>query len=118
MTDLTEWVGFAEILLGNSVLATGSCHLVVEKLRSRGATPEGNGHDVLTGARGTIRLDKGESVPGTVADGPVRIRLVGTVELMVDVHLLVPAAGFLAFTCSDVAGVERLLTREPPPQSA
>ena len=119
MSALTEWAGLAEILLEGSILATGSCHLVVEKLRSQGAPGQGEPtQEILASARGTIRLDKGDRAHRAMDAGPVRVRLGGAIELRVDVHLYVPTARFLAFTCSDVTGIEGLLTRQAPPESA
>jgi hypothetical protein len=109
LNTLTEWLGVAEVLLDDSVLATGQYHLVLEHPDEAGEPAAG------PRARGTIRLDQGSGTHRAMSAPAVRIRLDHATELVAEVHLYVPGAGFVAFTCSDRCALQKLLDRRGEP---
>ena len=90
---IIEKTGLAEVLLPDSTRATGSYHLVVEP--------------AATLAKGVVRLDQGQQAHAAMGARSVSIRFDQRVELKVSVHLYVPAAGFIAFTCAEASAIVR-----------
>jgi hypothetical protein len=90
---IIEQTGLAEILLPDNTSATGSYHLVIEPS--------------ATLAKGVLRLDDGQEAHTAMGARNVTIRFDKRVELPVSVHLYVPAAGFIAFTCPEASALVR-----------
>ena len=90
---IIEKTGLAEILLPDNSSATGSYHVVIEPS--------------ATLAKGVLRLDEGQAAHTAMGARSVRIRFDKRVELPVSVHLYVPGAGFIAFTCPEASALVR-----------
>ena len=88
-----EKTGVAEVLLPDHTTATGSYHVVIEPS--------------ATLARGVLRLDDGQIADTAMGARSVTVRFDKRVELPVSVHLFVPAAGFIAFTCPEASALVR-----------
>jgi hypothetical protein len=91
---IIEKSGLAEVLLPDNSSATGSYHLVIEP--------------AATFAKGVVRLDQGQRAHTAMGARSVNIRFDQRVELKVSVHLYVPAAGFIAFTCAEASAIVRV----------
>jgi hypothetical protein len=85
--------GTAEALLPDDTTATGSYVVVFEPS--------------ATTAKGVLRLDDGQAVHMAMGPRVVTMRFDHRTELRVDVHLFVPAAGFIAFTCLEAQELVR-----------
>ena len=92
--QVIEKTGLAQVLLPDNRSATGSYHLVIEPTASF--------------AKGVVRLDQGQQAHATLGARCVRIRFDQRVELQVSVHLYVPAAGLIAFTCTEASAIVRV----------
>jgi hypothetical protein len=103
VSDVTEKVGEVEVLLGESVVASGTYNLVIEP-----HPPGGRKQESRRPARGTLRLREGHSAHRAMAAPTVRIRLDRAVDITVEVHLYVPGASFVAFTCDDCDALAQL----------
>jgi hypothetical protein len=90
---IIEKTGVAEVLLPDHTIATGSYHVVIEP--------------TATLARGVLRLDDGQIAHTAMGARSVTVRFDKRVELPVSVHLYVPAAGFIAFTCPEASALVR-----------
>jgi hypothetical protein len=107
VSEVTERVGEAEVLLGDTVVAKGSYSLVIEPPALDARRP----HEGRRRARGTLRLEDGHTAHKAMAAPAVRVRLDRSVEVTVEVHLYVPGAAFVAFTCADGAVLDQLTQR-------
>jgi hypothetical protein len=86
--------GIAEVLLPDNTTATGSYVVVFEPSATR--------------AKGVLRLDDSQAAAHTaIAPRVVTVRFDGKTELRVNVHLFVPAAGFMVFTCLEAQELVR-----------
>jgi hypothetical protein len=91
--------GAAEIILSGESVATGTYEVTLDQSVPTMGTAR------RTSAKGVIRLRFGDNAHRAMTGRTVRVRFDGTVELPVDVTLYVPAAGFIAFTCSEASGL-------------
>jgi len=89
--------GAAEIILSGEPVAAGIYEVTLDQSVPAVGTVR------RTTAKGVIRLRHGEMAHRAMAGRSVRVRFDERVELPVEVTLYVPAAGFIAFTCSDAA---------------
>ena len=106
MSDpFTEKIGVAEVLVGDSVVGTGAYSVIIEQLAQNGA------YETRARARGTLRLQEGHTAHKAMAAPAVRVRLDKEIEVIVEVHLYVPGASFVAFTCSDEKALAHLTRR-------
>jgi hypothetical protein len=107
-----EKIGVAEVLLNDRVVASGSYNLVLPQ--SLGGERAGAGPKPVdqTTALGTIRLENGHLAAKAIGAPAIQVRLDHQEELLVDVYLYVPGAAFVAFTCSDMSALRKLLARE------
>jgi len=84
-------------MLSGEPVATGTYEVTLDQ------TVPAMGTARRTSAKGVIRLRFGDFAHRAMTGRSVRIRFDARVELPVDVTLYVPAAGFIAFTCSDAS---------------
>jgi hypothetical protein len=85
--------GIAEVLLPDNTTATGSYVVVFEP--------------TATTAKGVLRLDDGQAAHTAMGPREVTMRFDRKMDLRVNVHLFVPAAGFIAFTCLEAQELVR-----------
>ena len=91
--------GAAEIILSGEPVATGTYEVTLDQSVPALGTAR------RTTAKGVIRLRHGETAHRAMAGRSVQVRFDEKVELPVEVTLYVPAAGFIAFTCSDASPI-------------
>ena len=85
--------GIAEVLLPDNTTATGSYVVIFEP--------------AATMAKGVLRLDEGQAAHTAMGPRTVTVRFDRRTELQVSIHLFVPAAGFIAFTCLEAQELVR-----------
>jgi hypothetical protein len=90
--------GAAEIIASGESVATGTYEATLDQT----VPTLGTGR---TSAKGVIRLRFGQNAHRAMTGRSVRVRFDWRVELPVEVTLYVPAAGFIAFTCSDASPI-------------
>jgi hypothetical protein len=81
-------------------VATGTYEITLDR------TVSAVGSARSTTAKGVIRLRSRESAHRAMVGRSVQVRFDWKVELPVEVTLYVPAAGFIAFTCSDASELD------------
>ena len=92
--------GAAEILASGDPVATGTYEATLDRSVPAVGTAR------RTTAKGVIRLRSRETALRAMVGRLVRVRFDWRVELPIEVTLYVPAAGFIAFTCSDASELD------------
>lgn len=97
---VVQRTGAAEILASGEPVATGTYEVTLDRSVPAVGTAR------RTSAKGVIRLRSRETAHRAMLGRSVRVRFDWRVELAVEVTLYVPAAGFIAFTCSDASELD------------